>query len=82
MVKKTGLDFFVDKLTNSIENVQSGDAFPTEISILTREDLKNISSKNGWRFNWKNEAKRPEREIFKLTIVNNTKIIQGIVLLK
>jgi hypothetical protein len=82
MVKKTGLDFFVDKLTNSIENVQSGDAFPTEISILTKEDLKNISSKNGWRFNWNNETKHPEREIFKLTIVNNPKIIQGIVSLE
>lgn len=82
MGKKMGLDFFVDKLTNSIENVQSGDNFPTEISILTKEELKNITSKTGWRFNWKHEAKQPEREIFKLTIVNNPKIIQGIVSLE
>jgi hypothetical protein len=82
MGKKMGLDFFVDKLTNSIENVQSGDNFPTEISILTKEELKNITSKTGWRFNWRNEAKQPEREIFKLTIVNNPKIIQGIVSLE
>ena len=79
MGKKLGLDFFVDKLTNSIENVQSGDNFPTEISILTKEELKNITAKTSWRFNWKNEAKHPEREIFKLTIVNNSRIIQGIV---
>jgi hypothetical protein len=82
MGKKIGLDFFVDKLTNSIENVQSGDNFPTEISILMKEELKNITSKSGWRFNWRNEAKQPEREIFKLTIVNNPKIIQGIVSLE
>jgi hypothetical protein len=82
MGKKLGLDFFVDKLTNSIENVQSGDNFPTEISILTKEELKNIKSKTGWQFNWKNEAKHTEREIFKLTIVNNPKIIQGIVSLE
>lgn len=75
MGKKLGLDFFVDKLTNSIENVQSGDNFPTEISILTKEELKNISSKTGWRFDWKNEANHPERKIFKLTIVNNPGII-------
>jgi hypothetical protein len=82
MGKKLGLDFFVDKLTNSIENALSGDNFPTEISILTKEELKNITLKNGWRFNWKNEAKSPEREIFKLTIVNNPKIIQGLVSLE
>lgn len=82
MGNKLGLDFFVDKLTNSIENVNSGDNFPTEISILTKEELKRISSKNGWRFNWKSEAKHPEREIFKLTIVNNPRIIQGIISLE
>jgi hypothetical protein len=34
------LDFIIDKLTNSIENVNSGDSFPTEISLLTAEELK------------------------------------------
>jgi hypothetical protein len=29
----SGLDFQIDKLTNSIENIQSGDSFPTEISL-------------------------------------------------
>lgn len=36
--KKIGLDFEVDKLTNSIENVKSGDSFPTEISLLKKQN--------------------------------------------
>ncbi|MGC4128090.1 MAG: hypothetical protein QM564_00720 [Bergeyella sp.] len=79
---KIELDFIVDKLTNSIENVQSGDSFQTEISLLTSTELKNISKKNGWNFNWKDEFKKFEREIYKLTIVNNTNIIQGLVSLE
>jgi len=58
-----GLDFVIDKLTNSIENVQSGDSFPTEISLLTRTELKNITKKTGWKFNWANEIKVPERDV-------------------
>lgn len=76
------LDFTVDKLTNSIENVFSGDSFPTEISLLTKEDLKKITKKNGWRFNWKEEFLSPGKEVYKLTISNNPTIIQGIVSLE
>ena len=42
-----GLDFIIDKLTNSIENVITGDSFQTEISILQNSDLKSVSKKNG-----------------------------------
>ena len=82
MTKKTGLDFFVDKLTNSIENVQSGDNFPTEVTLVSRDDLKTINRKSGWQFDWQNEAKYPAREIFKLSIVYTPSIIQGIVSLE
>ena len=77
-----GLDFIIEKLTNSIENVQSGDSFPTEISLLTKAELKRIAKKNGWGFNWASEFKIPERDIYKLTIANNPNIIQGIVSLE
>jgi hypothetical protein len=69
-------------LTNSIENVQSGDSFQTEISLLSKAELKNITKKNGWRFNWASEFKVPVRDIYKLTIANNPNIIQGIVSLE
>lgn len=77
--KKIGLDFEVDKLTNSIENVVTGDSFATEISIVTIADLKSITKKQKWLFDWKFEFKQPERDVYKLTIVNNQQIIQGLI---
>ena len=77
--KDTGLDFIVDKLTNSIENTISGDSFQTEVSVLTAVDIKAISKKKDWVFDWKLELKNPLREVFKLTIVGNPTIIQGLV---
>ncbi len=74
-----GLDFIIDKLTNSIENVQSGDSFPTDIALLSNAELRSITKKNGWGFNWGAEFKIPERDVFKLTITNNPNIIQGII---
>jgi len=76
--KDIGLDFIVDKLTNSIENIVTGDSFPTEVSIFTQADLKVATKKNGWVFNWLTEFKQPEREVYKLTIANNPNIIQGL----
>lgn len=73
------LDFIVDKLTNSIENCNSGDSFPTEVSLLRHVELKNISKRNGWQFDWAKEFRKPELEIYKLTISNNPDIIQGLV---
>ena len=80
--RKIGLDFEVDKLTNSIENVITGDSFPTDITIITAADLKNVTKKNGWQFDWKIEFKQPARDLYKLTIVNNQSIIQGLISLE
>jgi hypothetical protein len=77
--RKIGLDFEVDKLTNSIENVITGDSFATDVSIVTLADLKSITKKNKWQFDWKFEYKQPEREVYKLTIVNNQQVIQGLI---
>lgn len=80
--KVLGLDFEIDKLTNSIENVITGDSFITDISRISNIDLKTITKKNGWVFKWKEEFQYPEREVYKLTIVNNLTIIQGLVSLE
>ena len=77
-----GLDFIIDKLTNSIENVITGDSFATEISILTSSDIKSITKAKGWLFNWREEFKNPVRDIYKLTIVNNPTIVQGLISLE
>ena len=72
------LDFIVDKLTNSIQNTISGDSFQTEISIFTFSDSKKVLKKNGWNFNWKAELESNINEVYKLTIVGNPNIIQGL----
>jgi len=80
--KNIGLDFIVDKLTNSIQNVVSGDSFATDITLISIVDLKNVIKKNSWQFDWKFEYKQPQRDIYKLTIVNNQTVIQGLISLE
>lgn len=75
---KIALDFEVDRLTNSIQNTISGDSFPTDVSRLIKTDLRHITKKNGWLFNWKTELDDNTKEVYKLTINNNPNIIQGI----
>ena len=80
--EQIGLDFEVDKLTNSIENVVTGDSFATDITIISIADLKTITKKNGWQFDWKLELRQPEKDVYKLTIVNNQSVIQGLISLE
>lgn len=72
----------VDKLTNSVENVITGDSFPTDITLISSVDLNTITKKNGWQFDWKSELKTPARDVYKLTIVNNQSVIQGLISLE
>ena len=77
--KSRHIDIEIDKLTNSIENVITGDSFQTDVSLVNNIDLKDITKKNGWLFNWKAEFKLPDRDVYKLTISGNSKVIQGLV---
>lgn len=77
--KETGINIEIDKLTRSIENRITGDSFPTDITLISTKDLKNITKKNGWIFDWKSEFAQKQRELYKLTIVNNPSVIQGLV---
>jgi hypothetical protein len=80
--RKAGLDFVIDKLTNSIENRVTGDSLPTNVILLTRNDLKTLTKKNGWAFDWRYELNQPEREVYKLTVVENPEIVQGVMSLE
>lgn len=71
-------DFLIDRLTNSILNVFSGDSFQTEVSRLTKANLKYINKDTGWNFDWGVEFNDIKKEVYKLTIVNNPNIIQGL----
>jgi hypothetical protein len=68
----------IDKLTNSILNTISGDSFLTEVSPAGKTDLKTVTRKNGWNFNWVDELKMRDRKVYKLTIKDNPNIIQGL----
>ena len=59
------LDFVIDELTNSIRNTVTGDCFLTNVSYLTRKDLKSVSKQKGWLFNWKKELDNDWREVYK-----------------
>jgi hypothetical protein len=78
-MKPQYIDIEIDKLTNSIENVTTGDSFQTDIIITDQNDFKSITIKEGWLFNWTDEFKKPDRDVYKLTIVNNQKVIQGLI---
>ncbi len=73
------IDIEIDKLTNSIENAITGDSFPTEVLLLENNDLKQISEKNNWLFDWKAEVSKIDRQVYKLVIMGNPNTIQGLV---
>ena len=72
------LDFEVDKLTNSIENVISGEVFETLIVKLNPTDRK-IIKKDEWAFNWHSELQDRTKQIYKLTTISNPTIIHGLI---
>ena len=72
------VDFEIDKLTNSIENVRTEETFDTEIIQLKVRDIKLIH-KADWLFDWKTEIKDKSKEVYKLSTVNNPSVIQGLV---
>ncbi len=76
--KKILVEIEIDKLTNSIENVVSGDIFDTEVIQLFNNDTKQIN-KTDWQFNWQGQLKLADREVYKLVIKDNVKIIQGLI---
>lgn len=75
--ENSGLDFIVDKLTNSIENTSTSEVFDTEIVRLTSADAQQIKSSE-WQFKWSKELKDATKQVYKLTTVNNPTIIQGL----
>jgi hypothetical protein len=76
--KKILVNIEIDKLTNSIENAVSGDIFDTDVIQLFSKDTRQIN-KTDWQFNWQGQLKLADREVYKLVIKENVKIIQGLI---
>ncbi|MBK7225326.1 MAG: hypothetical protein IPH96_07910 [Saprospiraceae bacterium] len=82
MAKQRQIEVWIDRLTNSIVNTISGDNLPTIISEVTAHDLKLVTKLKGWNFKWKAELKKAGTKVYKLTVVNNSDIIQGLISLE
>lgn len=80
--RSAALSFEIDKITRSIENVVTGDSFQTVVLPVTKTDIRNVTKKKGWLFNWRKELSTKGRSTFKLTTVENPEIIQGLVSLE
>lgn len=65
---KIGFHFPIDKLTNSIEKVSTGESFVTEVLPVTKDEINGIHKKDGWSFNWKQEFREENRTTYKLVI--------------
>ena len=44
------LDFEIDKITESIENAETGETLDTLVLPIIKNDLKEVNNKNGWLF--------------------------------
>ena len=77
MPRKRALDFRIDKLTRSIEEVATREAFETEIVEVNRRDSAQIRNED-WLFDWRRELLRPAHQIFKLIIAKIPNRIQGL----
>ena len=71
----------IDKLTRSIENAQTGEAFPTQVRPLTSAAAKKLADK-GWTFNWGREVATPGHRVFQLNTAANPQIIHGLLSLE
>jgi hypothetical protein len=76
------LSFEIDKITESIELVKTNEHFETIISLVKKQDLKVVTKKNGWKFDWKQELNQQQRLVYKLTTEKEPSLIQGLVSLE
>lgn len=73
-----GLDFEVDKIVNSIEEVVTGIRYKTNVVLVTEDEIKRVHKKDGWGFNWKKEFEKSNQHIYKL-VIKHSNTIQGLI---
>jgi hypothetical protein len=76
------LDFEIDKITESIENAETGESLDTFVLPVTQADLKETTKKNGWLFDWEQEFSELEHQVYKLVTKKEPQTIQGLVSLE
>ena len=76
------LEFEIDKITESIEDAETGESFDTLVLPVDKADLRGIIKKDGWHFNWKLELAETDSQVYKLVTEKEPDVIQGLVSLK
>jgi hypothetical protein len=76
-MKKSPVSMYIDRLTNSVINVITGDVFGTEVRLLTSSDK--VSLKKNWLFDWRREMNTGGHTVWKVVIQNNPNVIQGLI---
>jgi hypothetical protein len=76
------LDFEIDKITESIENAETGETLDTLVLPVTKADLEEITKRNGWLFDWKLEFSGSEKQVYKLVAEQEPQTIHGMVSLE
>lgn len=78
VLEEQHIDVLIDELTPCLIHRESGESYNTEYSLLTSSDLKRVSTKRGWLFDWNKEHNLSDRIVFKLQVVGSEDI-QGLV---
>ena len=73
--------FYIDKVTRSIEEAVTEKSFETDVLAIGAKDLRSVTKRNGWRFNWKMERANKDRELYKL-VIRGDEVIQGLLSLQ
>lgn len=69
----------IDKITNPVEEKSTGNSIETTILPLPVHELKAITKKRQWKFNWRTEAANPQRIVYKLIVSSDPGTIQGLI---
>ena len=75
------LDFEIDKITESIENSQTGEIYKTLVLPINMADIQ-IINMNNWLFDWKLEFSKQEHKVYKLVTEIEPNNIQGLISLE
>jgi hypothetical protein len=75
------IDILVDKLTNSIENRVTGQVVKTEVRTSCPEDLSALATSD-WLFDWQAEHLDPRKIVYKLCVINQPDVIEGLISLE
>ncbi len=74
---KQEVDIEIDVLSESVVEVSTGKVFKTQVLKANTQFINTIHKKNGWKFNWKKEAKEQNRIVFKMVLDMNKSVLLG-----